>query len=62
MIAPAMFLWGDMNQEDWQKVDFSIDAGIVKDRANSLRKAARMNRTTKQVGFLVLTVDALRLD
>jgi ABC-type nitrate/sulfonate/bicarbonate transport system substrate-binding protein len=33
MIAPAMPPWGNMNQEGWQKVvDFSISAGIVKDK------------------------------
>jgi hypothetical protein len=36
MIAPAMPTWGSMNQEGWQKVlDFSIGAGIVKDRAKA---------------------------
>jgi len=36
MIAPAMPTWGNMNQEGWQKVlDFSIGAGIVKDRAKA---------------------------
>jgi ABC-type nitrate/sulfonate/bicarbonate transport system substrate-binding protein len=34
MIAPAMPPWGNMSQEGWQKVlDFSVAAGIVKDRA-----------------------------
>lgn len=34
MIAPAMPLWGNMNQEGWQKVvDFSVAAGMVKDRS-----------------------------
>ncbi len=34
MIAPAMPPWGDMNQEGWQKVvDFSVQAGMVKDRS-----------------------------
>ena len=34
MIAPAMPPWGNMNQEGWQKVvDFSISAGIVKDKS-----------------------------
>lgn len=34
MIAPAMPPWGNMNEEGWQKVvDFSISAGIVKDRS-----------------------------
>jgi len=33
MIAPAMPPWGNMNQEGWQKVvDFSIGAGIVKEK------------------------------
>ena len=33
MMAPATPAWGDMNQEGWQKVlDFSLGAGIVKDR------------------------------
>jgi ABC-type nitrate/sulfonate/bicarbonate transport system substrate-binding protein len=36
MIAPAMPTWGNMNQEGWQKVlDFSMGAGIVKDRAKA---------------------------
>jgi ABC-type nitrate/sulfonate/bicarbonate transport system substrate-binding protein len=34
MIAPAMPAWGNMSQEGWQKVlDFSVAAGIVKDRS-----------------------------
>ena len=34
MIAPAMPVWGDMSQQGWQKVlDFSVAAGIVKDRS-----------------------------
>jgi NitT/TauT family transport system substrate-binding protein len=34
MIAPAMPPWGNMNQEGWQKVvDFSVSAGIVKDKS-----------------------------
>jgi ABC-type nitrate/sulfonate/bicarbonate transport system substrate-binding protein len=34
MIAPAMPPWGNMSQEGWQKVlDFSVAAGIVKDRS-----------------------------
>ena len=34
MIAPAMPSWGNMSQEGWQKVlDFSVAAGIVKDRS-----------------------------
>jgi len=33
MIAPAMPPWGNMNEEGWKKViDFSLAAGIVKDR------------------------------
>ncbi|HYA28179.1 MAG TPA: ABC transporter substrate-binding protein [Acidobacteriota bacterium] len=33
MIAPAMPPWGNMNQEGWQKVvDFSVAAGMVKDK------------------------------
>jgi ABC-type nitrate/sulfonate/bicarbonate transport system substrate-binding protein len=33
MIAPAMPPWGNMNEEGWKKVvDFSVSAGIVKDR------------------------------
>ena len=36
MIAPAMPTWGSMNQEGWQKVlDFSLGAGIIKDRAKA---------------------------
>lgn len=36
MISPAMPAWGNMNQEGWQKVlDFSIGAGIIKDRAKT---------------------------
>jgi hypothetical protein len=34
MIAPAMPPWGNMNQEGWQKVvDFSVSAGMVKDKS-----------------------------
>lgn len=34
MIAPAMPPWGNMNEEGWKKVvDFSVSAGIVKDRS-----------------------------
>ncbi len=34
MIAPAMPPWGNMNEEGWKKVvDFSISAGIVKDKS-----------------------------
>lgn len=34
MIAPAMPPWGNMNQEGWQKVvDFSVAAGMVKDKS-----------------------------
>jgi len=34
MIAPAMPPWGNMNQEGWQKVvDFSVGAGMVKDKS-----------------------------
>jgi ABC-type nitrate/sulfonate/bicarbonate transport system substrate-binding protein len=33
MIAPAMPPWGNMNEEGWQKVvNFSVAAGIVKDK------------------------------
>jgi ABC-type nitrate/sulfonate/bicarbonate transport system substrate-binding protein len=33
MVAPAMPPWGNMNEEGWKKVvDFSIGAGIVKDK------------------------------
>jgi ABC-type nitrate/sulfonate/bicarbonate transport system substrate-binding protein len=33
MIAPAMPPWGNMNEEGWKKVvDFSVAAGIVKDK------------------------------
>ena len=36
MIAPAMPPWGNMNQEGWQKVvDFSLAAGIVKERSKA---------------------------
>ena len=36
MVAPAMPSWGNMNQEGWQKVlDFSVGAGIIKDRAKA---------------------------
>ncbi|HEX6801709.1 MAG TPA: ABC transporter substrate-binding protein [Candidatus Binatia bacterium] len=34
MIAPAMPPWGNMNEEGWKKVvDFSVSAGIVKDKS-----------------------------
>jgi len=34
MVAPAMPPWGNMNEEGWKKVvDFSIGAGIVKDKS-----------------------------
>ena len=36
MVAPAMPPWGNMNQEGWQKVlDFSVGAGIIKDRGKA---------------------------
>ena len=36
MIAPTMPPCGEMNQEGWQKVlDFSLGAGIVKDRSKA---------------------------
>jgi ABC-type nitrate/sulfonate/bicarbonate transport system substrate-binding protein len=34
MVAPAMPPWGNMNEEGWKKVvDFSVSAGIVKDKS-----------------------------
>jgi hypothetical protein len=34
MIAPAMPPWGNMNPEGWQKVvDFSVGAGMVKEKS-----------------------------
>ena len=36
LVSNAIPPWGNMNQEGWQKVlDFSIGAGIVKDRAKA---------------------------
>ena len=51
MIAPAMPAWGDMNQEGWQKVlDFSIGAGIVKDRAKAPSAKEGVLWTNKYAG------------
>jgi ABC-type nitrate/sulfonate/bicarbonate transport system substrate-binding protein len=51
MIAPAMPTWGNMNQEGWQKVlDFSIGAGIVKDRAKVPSAKEGVLWTNKFVG------------
>jgi hypothetical protein len=51
MIAPAMPTWGNMNQEGWQKVlDFSIGAGIVKDRAKAPSAKEGVLWTNKYAG------------
>jgi ABC-type nitrate/sulfonate/bicarbonate transport system substrate-binding protein len=51
MIAPAMPAWGDMNQEGWQKVlDFSLGAGIVKDRAKAPSAKEGVLWTNKYAG------------
>ena len=51
MIAPAMPTWGNMNQEGWQKVlDFSIGAGIVKDRAKAPSAKENVLWTNKYSG------------
>ena len=51
MVAPAMPTWGNMNQEGWQKVlDFSIGAGIVKDRTKAPSAKEGVLWTNKYVG------------
>ncbi len=51
MIAPATPAWGDMNQEGWQKVlDFSLGAGIVKDRAKAPSAKEGVLWTNKYAG------------
>jgi ABC-type nitrate/sulfonate/bicarbonate transport system substrate-binding protein len=51
MIAPAMPTWGNMNQEGWQKViDFSIGAGIIKDRAKAPSAKEGVLWTNKYAG------------
>jgi ABC-type nitrate/sulfonate/bicarbonate transport system substrate-binding protein len=51
MIAPAMPTWGDMNQEGWQKVlNFSIGAGIIKDRAKAPSAKEGVLWTNKYAG------------
>ena len=43
--------WGDMNQEGWQKVlDFSLGAGIVKDRAKAPSAKEGLLWTNKYAG------------
>jgi ABC-type nitrate/sulfonate/bicarbonate transport system substrate-binding protein len=51
MIAPAMPTWGNMNQEGWQKVlDFSLGAGIVKDRTKAPAAKEGVLWTNKYAG------------
>jgi ABC-type nitrate/sulfonate/bicarbonate transport system substrate-binding protein len=51
MIAPAMPTWGNMNQEGWQKVlDFSLAAGMIKDRAKTPQATERVLWTNKYAG------------
>ncbi|MGE5216293.1 MAG: ABC transporter substrate-binding protein [Chloroflexota bacterium] len=53
MIAPAMPTWGNMNQEGWQKVlDFSLGAGIIKDRAKAPSAKEGVLWTNKFAGKL----------
>jgi len=51
MIADAMPTWGDMNEEGWQKVlNFSLGAGIVKDRSKAPSAKEGVLWTNKYVG------------
>jgi ABC-type nitrate/sulfonate/bicarbonate transport system substrate-binding protein len=51
LVSNAIPPWGNMNQEGWQKVlDFSIGAGIVKDRAKAPTAKEGVLWTNKYVG------------
>jgi hypothetical protein len=51
MVAPAMPTWGSMNQEGWQRVvDFSVAAGMVKDKTKVPSAKEGVLWTNKYVG------------